>query len=157
MDDIERQETAGSVDQGSGHPRPSDKRLDAFLTHLPITRSLNLLDRAGQRCFLCLNSRKTGSYAVAVPCLRPTKARRIVSRRLMTKVSVSGQRTLVPAPAGENYEELNPREVACESDMSVYERIAQMTFLCHGRWKRWLPFYGVVHVREVNVSTQLST
>lgn len=54
-------------------------------------------------------------------------------------------------PGSEIYEELNPKELACESDAAIYQRLQDTCFQFQGTWKRWLPFYGIVDVREVNV------
>jgi hypothetical protein len=108
----------------------------------------SLLDRAGQCCFLCLQGKKTGQYAIQVPCMRPTKQRRVISYKLSKEVSDS---KLKRVPGGETYEELNPMENACESDAAIYQRLKETCFQYQGNWKRWLPFYGITDVREVNV------
>jgi hypothetical protein len=57
----------------------------------------------------------------------------------------------VRVPGGETYEEINPKEMACESDTAIYDRLVETCFDHKGKWKRWLPFYGVTNVREVEV------
>jgi hypothetical protein len=49
------------------------------------------------------------------------------------------------------YEKLNSKESACESDASIYGRLRDACFQQQNKWKRWIPFYGVVDVREVKV------
>jgi hypothetical protein len=111
----------------------------------------SLSDRAGQCCFLCLQGRKIGQYAVQVPCTRPTEGRRTKGHKLSTEVSKDGSQHLVKVLGGEIYEELSPREKACESDAAIYQRLEETCFQYQGKWKRWLPFYGITNVREVNV------
>ncbi|KAH8586944.1 hypothetical protein B0O99DRAFT_527752 [Bisporella sp. PMI_857] len=100
---------------------------------------VSLSDRAGQCCFLCFERRKTSQCAVQVHCLRPTKPRRIKRIRR----SKHGK-------AIESYAKLHPREMACESDAAIYYRLKDMYFQYQGKWKSWLPFYGITNVREVN-------
>lgn len=47
-------------------------------------------------------------------------------------------------------------EKAIEDDRAVYFRMVKTCFRDLGRWKRWLPYYGVVSVNEVTVSPALS-
>lgn len=117
----------------------------------PGKKYASLSDRAGQCCFLCLEGRKTGQYAVPVPCMRPTEPRQVKSHRLSTEVTKNGLMRLVKIPGGELYENLNPKEKACESDAAIYHRLKETCFHYQGKWKRWLPFYGITDVREVNV------
>ncbi|EXM04442.1 hypothetical protein FOIG_04658 [Fusarium odoratissimum NRRL 54006] len=44
---------------------------------LAKVETLDLRDRAGQACFLCLETPLQGQYALPIPCLRPTRPRRI--------------------------------------------------------------------------------
>lgn len=88
-----------------------------------------------------------GHYAVQVPCIKPTKPRRVLSRRLAS----NGDGLLVQVPGGETYENIPPQQMACESDTAIYNRLVDTCFHYQGKWKRWLPFYGVTNVREVNV------
>ncbi|SRR6266480_5462950 len=118
---------------------------------LPYKNTEYLSDRTAQCCFLCLHKRKSGQYAVQIPCFRPTKSRRVISRLLSTKVSRSGVSQLEKVPGGETYEKLSPKENACESDAAIYHRLKETCFQYQGKWKRWIPFYGIVDVREVKV------
>jgi hypothetical protein len=52
------------------------------------------------------------------------------------------------------YEKLDPKENACESDASIYDRLREACFLHQNKWKQWIPFYGVVDVREVKVRSK---
>jgi len=83
--------------------------------------------------------------------MRPTEPRRINGHRLSTEVSEDGSKHFVKAPGGEIYEEPKPREKACESDAAIYQRLKETCFQYQGKWKWWLPFYGITNVREVNV------
>lgn len=65
-------------------------------------------------------------------------------------MSETGFRRYVEIPGSEIYEKVNPKETACESDAAIYRRLKGTCFHYQGKWKRWLPFYGVTDVREVN-------
>jgi hypothetical protein len=145
-DDVERQAAQGSPRisavsnyRGPGTPTPFDLKLE-----LPCKYNERLLDRTAQCCFLCLQEKNYGQYAVRIPCFRPTKSRRVLC---YTQVPKSGgmRREKV------TYEKLNPKESACESDASIYDRLRDACFQQQNKWKRWIPFYGVVDVREVKV------
>lgn len=105
-----------------------------------LKESLPLLERAGQCCFLCL-SKPLKQFATTVPCLRPTRPRAVKS----TRTKLNG------AILDKVYHKMRPREGAHESDADVFERLRWACFEHHGRWKRWLPFYGITRVEEVHV------
>jgi len=52
------------------------------------------------------------------------------------------------------YGKLDPKENACESDAAIYQRLNDACFQYQGKWKNWIPFYGVVDVYEVEVRKQ---
>jgi hypothetical protein len=89
--------------------------------------------------------------------MRPTKPRGIRTRKLSIEVSDDGSQRLVKVPGGEIYEELNPRERACENDAAIFQRLKETCFQKQGNWKRWLPFYGIADVREVKVRLKTTT
>ena len=94
-------------------------------------------ERAGQRCFLCL--KKQGKqFAVAVPCCRPVKPRQIKIIELRN--------------GDEVYHEMGPKEMSFESDAAVFERLKWACFESQGRWRKWIPFYGITNVEEIKVS-----
>lgn len=97
-------------------------------------------DRAGQGCFLCLESYRDGQYAVLVPCLRPTKARQ-----------VKGQSDVFSDNPRPIYEKMIPWDSVCESDSDIYQRLTDTCYQHLAPWKRWLPYYGITEVLEVNV------
>ncbi|CAG9951096.1 unnamed protein product [Clonostachys rosea f. rosea IK726] len=96
-------------------------------------------DRAGQGCFLCLESYRDGQYAVLVPCLRPTKARQ-----------VKGQSDVFSDNPRPIYEKMIPWDSVCESDSDIYQRLTDTCYQHLAPWKRWLPYYGITEVLEVN-------
>ncbi|KAK4194497.1 hypothetical protein QBC40DRAFT_344098 [Triangularia verruculosa] len=96
-------------------------------------------DRAGQGCFLCLESHRHGQYAVLVPCLRPANARRVIGYSEIFSNN--------PKPI---YEKTMPWDSACESDNDIYRRLVDTCYQHLGWWKRWLPYYGITEVLEVN-------
>ncbi|KAJ4243332.1 hypothetical protein NW762_014818 [Fusarium torreyae] len=97
-----------------------------------------LQERAGQGCFICLESHKQGQYAVLVPCLRPTKSRQMTARIEY----YTGKSKLI-------YGKHSPWDSACESDCDIYHRLLDTSYRHLGRWKRWLPYYGITEVLEV--------
>lgn len=50
------------------------------------------------------------------------------------------------------YEADSPWDSACESDYEIYHRLLDTYYRHLGRWKRWLPYYGITEVLEVKVS-----
>jgi len=102
-------------------------------------------DRAGQGCFLCLESPTQEQYAVLVPCLRPSKARQVLGR---LRVSTESTRLI--------YDKTMPWDNACESDSDIFRRLVDTCYQYLGWWKRWLPYYGVTEVIEVNVRLNTS-
>jgi hypothetical protein len=113
---------------------------------LQVTENMpGIRDRAGQGCFLCLESPRQGQYAALVPCLRPAKARRVVGQ--------SEVFTDNPKPI---YEKMMPWDNACESDSDIYRRLVDTCYQYLGWWKRWLPYYGITEVLEVNVRLNTS-
>ncbi|GAB0135109.1 hypothetical protein EsDP_00003458 [Epichloe bromicola] len=92
----------------------------------------NIYDWAGQGCFLCLESPEEGHYAVMVPCIKPSTSRRIV-RRFKTPI----------------YEKMQPWEMAYEADDEVWRRLVHACYQYRGKWKRFIPFYGITEVQEV--------
>lgn len=107
-------------------------------------------DRAGQCCFLCLGQEKLSSWAIQVPCLRPTVPRQIKSRRF-SRVCVGGKVALLESSNGRTYGRLNHRRTACECDASIFHRLQEICLQSQTRWRRWLPFYEITDVREVIV------
>ncbi|EYE91978.1 uncharacterized protein EURHEDRAFT_415980 [Aspergillus ruber CBS 135680] len=88
------------------------------------------IDKARQCCFLCLQS-QNGPYAIQVPCRRPE----------IEKEEPSPFAFIRP-------KQVNPTENASESDAVIWNRMLDMYYEM-GHWKRWLPFYGPVSVKEV--------
>ncbi|KAH7130098.1 hypothetical protein B0J11DRAFT_243963 [Dendryphion nanum] len=106
-------------------------------------RAKCLSARTSQCCFLCIQGKRSAQYAVRVPCFRPNKPRQV--RHSTMKPDESGIWKLDKIV----YESLDPKEKACESDATIYHRLGEVCFQQQGKWKKWVPFYGVVDVREV--------
>jgi hypothetical protein len=49
-----------------------------------------------------------------------------------------------------------PWDSACESDSDIYQRLVDTCYQHLGWWKRWLPYYGITKVLEVNVRLDTS-
>ncbi|KAH6705791.1 hypothetical protein EV126DRAFT_412840 [Verticillium dahliae] len=99
-------------------------------------------DRAGQGCFLCLESPKQGQYAVLVPCVRPTEPPQVVGFSDMLTS---------PKPI---YGKMMFWETACESDEQIYRRLVDTCYRYLGPWKKWLPYYGIDEVEPNNVAAE---
>jgi hypothetical protein len=85
---------------------------------LQVTENMpGIRDRAGQGCFLCLESPRQGQYAALVPCLRPAKARRVVGQ---SKVFTNNPKLI--------YEKMMPWDNACESDSDIYQRLVDTCY-----------------------------
>lgn len=95
----------------------------------------------GPCIFLCLRE-GAERYAIKVPCCRPILKR-------ATECTFRGSWTDV-----KKYDDRakRPEETVCESDSMIYHRIREACYRVHGKWKRCVPYYGVVEVREVRVS-----
>ncbi|KAH8799382.1 hypothetical protein F5884DRAFT_686772 [Xylogone sp. PMI_703] len=149
-DDIERQVVLENNREAGSTPCPQQSdgpfQINIKLKWTDINPDKRLSKRAGQCCFLCLKKGK-GQYAFRVPCIRPTKPR-VVKRRRPQKAHKDDE-LFKFAPGGEIYGDINPKEKACESDTAIYDRLVKTCFDFHGQWKRWLPFYGITHVKEV--------
>ncbi|PSN73180.1 hypothetical protein BS50DRAFT_181199 [Corynespora cassiicola Philippines] len=89
--------------------------------------------QAGQCCFLCLQGKNFAQHAVRIPCFRSAKTHRdgLLGRKKKTR---SG-------------DEITKSD--SESDFSVYQKLVEACYQYQGKWKRWVPFYGPVDVREV--------
>jgi len=180
---------------------------------LPRSPARDLLARAGQVCFVCLDRPRHGQYAIAIPCLKPSRERQIQHRIVFTNsddetygnrddefteipgdgspdnaggdsdagvgeaaTENSGEgssdnnledfETEVETAGDDNtrkrrpplklepiYEPMEEWEKAVEDDRAVYARMVETCFQDLGSWRRWLPFYGVVSVSEVTVSS----
>ncbi|KAI0537843.1 hypothetical protein GGR58DRAFT_470079 [Xylaria digitata] len=90
----------------------------------------------GQGCFVCLNSPQDGQYAVLVPCARPMNQ----GKGVFWTVGRHSHRII----------SLEPWNAACESDSAIWKRLVETCYENKGMWKKWIPFYGITEVREVN-------
>ena len=86
-------------------------------------------------CFLCLRGRRPVHYAIRIPCFRPGLVTPYVRKE--------GR----PKPVRNDYS---------EKDSAIYQRLLAACYQFHGKWKRWIPFYGIVDVREVQVRSSSS-
>ncbi|KPA40519.1 hypothetical protein FLAG1_06600 [Fusarium langsethiae] len=109
-----------------------------WISHLAPRDAPDLRERAEQGCFICLESHNQGQYAVLVPCQRP-KPRQIIFRREHD----NGKPEYV-------YRQDSSMKSACDSDREIYERLLDTCYQHLGWWKRWLPYFGITEVLEVN-------
>ncbi|XPS67829.1 hypothetical protein M3J09_000125 [Ascochyta lentis] len=95
----------------------------------------------GYSIFLCI---MVGGerYAIQIPCYRPRAKRQI----FRTKLDLTNGRKKI-----HQYGVILPAETVCESDFMIYYKLRQICFEHQGNWKRWVPFYGIVDVREVKI------
>ena len=114
----------------------------------PSSGSNPSLDQAGQACFLCLKGKRSNNIAIQIPCFRSRGDRRLLRRIRKNRPTGS---------AGFAFEDVYDDLEPSESDSIVYKRMVDKCFEYHGSWKRWLPFYGITDVREVEVSFRVPT
>jgi hypothetical protein len=110
------------------------------------------LDKSGTVLFVCLDCPRDGQYAVQVQCLKSRRGRKIRAWRIKIIEDESpsfekGKRTPIYGP-------LEPWDTVFEDDRAVYTRMLNVCFQYMGKWRKWLPFYGVVNVTEVMVSSK---
>lgn len=92
-------------------------------------------------CFLCLRGRRQTHYAIRIPCHRS----RVMTATRIEKVKKKGQpTTLVPRSK-------RVRNGYYEDDSQIYEKLVAACYQYHGNWKKWIPFYGIVDVQELEV------
>ncbi|KAI0964952.1 hypothetical protein F4678DRAFT_363418 [Xylaria arbuscula] len=96
-------------------------------------------NRFRQGCFVCLDSPEGGQYAVQVPCARPTNEE-WTENMLRTD---DGTKSMA------SYQKTKRLNTAYESDSDIWRRLVKTCYEHKGKWKKWIPFYGVTEVREV--------
>ncbi|KAJ4983367.1 hypothetical protein SVAN01_11152 [Stagonosporopsis vannaccii] len=91
-----------------------------------------------QSCFLCLRGKGQVYHAVLIPCHRPRSVKTLKS----VPSGVEGESWLVPSGKF-------VKNGFYEKDSSIYEKLVVACYRFYGNWKRWIPFYGIVEVREI--------
>lgn len=104
------------------------------------------LDKSGTVCFVCLDCPLGGQYVARVPCLKSNQPRKVRWWRLVNIAESPQVKVTQRSPV---YEPLQPWDTVLEDDRAVYTRMVKVCFQRLGRWRKWLPFYGVVRVTEV--------
>lgn len=99
-----------------------------------------------QSCFLCLRGRRQVHHAVHIPCFRPELM--ILPVRKLIKKGVDGKpdQFLRSSKLGKRV-----RNGKYEEDSAIYRKLVAECYKYHGTWKKWIPFYGIVEVQEVQV------
>lgn len=88
---------------------------------------------SGQSLFLCIRGKRQTRFAIRVPC----------QRQLRRKVKRNGERA---------ESMLDPdRARGFESDSKITERLVAACYQFHGKWKKYIPYYGIIDVQEVEV------
>ncbi|KAH7123657.1 hypothetical protein B0J11DRAFT_615215 [Dendryphion nanum] len=122
LDDVERQATINTAaTMPIIEPTPTTSDVP-LVPNLVHGFGLQSPPREGQFCFICLRTEKLGQFAVEVPCFR-----RFV---------------------GDQSGSIESR--VYESDTAIYQRMNDFCYKHLGKWKRWIPYYGIVDVHEVN-------
>ncbi|KAK3291662.1 uncharacterized protein B0H64DRAFT_330430 [Chaetomium fimeti] len=127
------------------------------------------LYKSGTVCFVCLDSPRDGQYVVKVKCLKPKRKRKIIQWTLETTHSESLSETSSDTPSHSSesrtvrmrketaiYERRQPWDTVLEDDRKVYIRMLEACFQHLGKWRKWLPFYGVVSVTEFQFDGRIS-
>ncbi|KAK0616666.1 hypothetical protein B0T14DRAFT_523591 [Immersiella caudata] len=126
----------------------SEMRRESMTSRSTPRQVTNPLEKAGQICFVCLDRPRDGQYAIQVPCLLAKQSRAVDH----------WTQEMIPVPDGfvltgnlsPVYAPLEDWEKFSEDDRAVYIRMVEACFQDLGRWKRWLPYYGVVSLAEVD-------
>ena len=92
----------------------------------------------GQYVFLCVQEKRSDRRLVRVPCYRPTNYRKSFLR----------QHGFVRAT---DLRKPRPCKTACESDMAIYLKLKDSLYKHEDSWKKWIPFFGVLAVHEVQI------
>lgn len=98
---------------------------------------------APQCCFICFALGGDDAKAVQVRIKRPTKHRKIRKWAIDKNVN-GGLRSIC-------YKDIQRCDWAVESDTDVYLKIRRASLSACSLWCRFLPFYGIRSVREVEV------
>lgn len=122
---------------------------------------LHPLDRSGTVCFVCLDCPRNGQYAVQVQCLKSGRGRKIIEWSLGDPDDESPSDAPSHSKQGPEVKTSKATPVrrppqtwdtVLEDDRAVYIRMLNICFQYIGKWRKWLPFYGVVSVTEVMAS-----
>ncbi|KAJ6006656.1 hypothetical protein N7451_004600 [Penicillium sp. IBT 35674x] len=104
-------------------------------------------EKASQCIFLCIKNRGR-SYAIRIPCLR-SGPRRIIGRRF---TYLHGM--VCHIPGQEICEQPTIKKEAFECDAAIWDRMRAACLNERAEWKKWVPFYGPIAVREVEATHQ---
>jgi len=94
-----------------------------------------------QCCFLCLRGRRQQPYAVLVPCFRPHPRYRRKKAESQNGTKRQDNEVLVDS--------------GFDNDSTVYKGLNEACYQYQSKLKRWIPFYGIVDVREVKVGVHV--
>lgn len=113
----------------------------AIFLKQPCDKPVSITRPILQCCFLCFRGRRQQSYAVFIPCFRP----RPQYRRKMVESQNGTAR----------WEEKVFIDSGFESDSTIYKKLNEACSQYQLMFKRWVPFYGIVDVREVKVGVHI--
>ncbi|KAI1347709.1 hypothetical protein F5Y01DRAFT_329247 [Xylaria sp. FL0043] len=100
-------------------------------SELILIRNISLPEKQfAKGCFICLDSCEGGQYAVLFPCKPATRGDR--------------ERGSLPS-VGKDI----PWDEDCEWDSKTWKGLVETCYRYKGRWKKLVPFYGIVEVKEV--------
>lgn len=143
----------GSTQPDADRRRPQVLRFLGEQTHPLWNTTEPFEDRAGQCIFLCHEDNRSSSWAIQVPCLRPTDERYIV-RRTFCKAIVDGQQYFQESANDTiTYRKHSHRETAYECDATIFQRLQQACLQTQPWWRKFLPFWGMTEFKEVIVSS----
>jgi hypothetical protein len=128
----------------------SEMELESRTSGSTPRQVVNPLEKAGHVCFVCFDRPRHEKYAIQVPCLQTKHSREVLC--YVTRRSVSSADGF--APSGKSspvYRPLEDWEKFAEDDRAVYIRMVEACVQDLGRWKKWLPYYGVASVTEADV------
>jgi len=126
-----------SIPQPSApEPQPNSKKVRA-------TRRTKALRKPEQSLFACFPSKRQMHNAVRIPCHRFD----CETKTLFKGVQDNGQ----PARLANGSTLISGKS---EYDSQITEKLVAACYQHYGNWKKYIPFYGITSVREVEAGFQ---
>jgi hypothetical protein len=138
-------DTRDNHDEGSkpsklkGYPLDVSQKFRQILNfHGPSDR----LDHVGQCLFICIEQGPMDHYAIKIPCFWPSEYRHIKWRSYNKEKKIKHV----------EYRPTQPCEQARECNSDILERILENCYRCIGSWKMFIPYFGIVDLKFVQVN-----
>lgn len=135
--DADRATTLPSINS-----QPIEPQSESEYKKLRPTEAATPWTESAYSCFLCVRGKRQTRYVIRIPCHRAEHVR----NRTPKKVNKGGGSVIfVPSPE---------RIIGySEPESRTIERLVAACYQYHGIWKKYIPFYGITEVREIEVTT----